>query len=101
MCTTAAGVNTIAVKYIISYHILDGSVHTIQEEKKNRAVLVVSSNEIGLEVNTDKIKYMFMSRDQDTGRNHNVNIDDKSFGRAEKFKYLGKPLTNQNSIQRN
>jgi len=47
-----------------------------------------------------KIKYMVMSRDQDAGRSHNVKIDDKSFGRVEQFKYLGNPLTNQNSIQK-
>jgi hypothetical protein len=41
-----------------------------------------------------------MSRDQDTGRSHNVNIDDKSFGSVEQFKYMGKPLTNQNYIQK-
>ena len=31
--------------------------------------------------------------------NHNIKIDNKSFERVEEFKYLGKPLTNKNSIQ--
>jgi hypothetical protein len=43
---------------------------------------------------------MVMSRDQDTGRSHNVKIDDKSFGRVEQFKYWGKTLTNQNSVKK-
>jgi len=40
-----------------------------------------------------------MSRDQNAGRSHNIKIDDNSFERVEQFRYLGKTLTNQNSIQ--
>ena len=42
---------------------------------------------------------MVLSRDQDLGRSHRVNIGNSSFERAEEFKYLGTTLTNQNSIQ--
>jgi hypothetical protein len=42
---------------------------------------------------------MVMSRDQNTGRSHNIKIDDDSFERVEDVEYLGKALTNQNSIQ--
>jgi len=59
----------------------------------------VASKESGREVSADKTKYMVMSRDQDAGRNHNMNIDNRSFERVEEFKYLGTTLTNQNSIQ--
>jgi len=52
--------------------------------------LVVASKEIGLEVNVEKSKYMVTSREQNAWRSHNV---------VEEFKYLGKTLTNQNSIQ--
>jgi len=41
--------------------------------------------------------YMVMSRDQNTGRSRNS--DNSFFERVEKFKYLEKILTNQNSIQ--
>ena len=41
-----------------------------------------------------------MSRDQERGRSHNAKIHDNSFGRVEQFKYLGKPPTNQHSIQK-
>src|SRR5215813_3735928 len=61
--------------------------------------LVAATNEIGLEVNADKTKYMIMSRDQNTGRGHNMEIDNSSIERVEEFKYLGTTLTNQNSIQ--
>ena len=39
-----------------------------------------------------------MSRDQNAGRIHSVKIDNSTFERLEKFKYLGTILTNQNSI---
>jgi hypothetical protein len=41
---------------------------------------------------------MVMSRNQNAGHNHNINIDNKSFERVEEFKYLGATLTNRNSI---
>ena len=60
--------------------------------------LVAATREIGLEVSTDKTKYMVMSRDQKAGRIHSVRIDNSTFKRVEGFKYLGTILTNQNSI---
>ena len=39
---------------------------------KNSEALVVGGKETGLEVNSDKTKYMVMSRDQNAGRSHNV-----------------------------
>jgi hypothetical protein len=47
--------------YADNVNILRGSVHTIKE---NAEALVVANKEIGLEVNSDKTKYMVMSRDQ-------------------------------------
>jgi len=83
-------------KYVSSKLILGGSVHTVKE---NAEVLIVASKEIGLEVNADKTKYMFMSRDQNAGQSHSMKIDNSPFEKVEEFKYLGKILTNQNSIQ--
>ena len=40
---------------------------------------VVASKENGLEVNADKTKYMVMSRDQNAGRNENIETDRSSF----------------------
>ena len=42
-------------KYV---NILGGSIHTV---KKNAEAVVVATEEIGLEVNADKTKYMVMS----------------------------------------
>ena len=82
--------------YANDVNILGGSVHTIKEKA---AALVVAGKEIGLEVNTDKTKYMVMSRDQNAGRSHNMKNDNSSFERVEEFKYLETTLTNQNSNQ--
>jgi hypothetical protein len=54
---------------------------------------------MGLEVNADKTKCIFMSRDQNGRRSHNVKFEGKSFERVEKFKYFETTVTNQNSIQ--
>jgi hypothetical protein len=33
---------------------------------------LVAMKEVGLGVNTEKIKYVFMSREQNAGQNHNI-----------------------------
>ena len=82
--------------YADDVNILCRSVHSI---KKKTEALVVASKEIGLEVNADKTKYMVMSQDQNAEQNQNLKTDNSSFERVKQFKYLGKPLMNQNSIQ--
>ena len=42
---------------------------------------------------------MVMSGDQNEGRSHSIKIDSSSFERVEHLRYMGKNLTNQNSIQ--
>jgi hypothetical protein len=81
--------------YADNVNILGGSVHTV----KNAEALVVATKEIGLEVNADKTKYKVMSRNRNAGRSQNLKIDNSSIERVEEFKYLGKTLTDQNSIQ--
>ena len=44
-------------------------------------------------------KYMVMSRDENPGRSHGINIGNSSFERVEEFIYFGTTVTNQNSIQ--
>jgi hypothetical protein len=69
-------------------YIMGGSARTI---KKN----TIATKETDLGINAYKTKYMFMSREQNAGRNHNIETDNKSFEMAEQFKYLGTTLTNQ------
>jgi len=66
--------------------------------KENTDASVLISNEIGLELNDKKTKYMITSQDQHAVQNHTIYIGNKSFERVEHFKYLGTSLTIQNSI---
>jgi len=82
--------------YADDVNIMGGSVHTVKE---NAEALIVTSKEIGLEINVDKTKYMVMSRNQNAGQNHSMKFDNSPFERVEEFKYLGITVTDQNSIQ--
>ena len=81
--------------YADDVNILGGSIHTV---RKNTEALSIASKEIGLEINAEKTKYMVMSRDQNAGRNGNIETGNKSFETVEHFQYLGTTLTNENSI---
>jgi hypothetical protein len=39
--------------------------------------LLSTSKEVGLEVNTEKTNHMSMSRNQNTGQNHNIKAADR------------------------
>jgi hypothetical protein len=55
--------------------------------KKNaEAVLDDASKEIGLEVNSEKTKYMFMSHHQIAGQSNYIRVANKSFEKVAKFK---------------
>jgi hypothetical protein len=56
--------------------------------KKNAEALLDASKEIGLEVNSEKTKYMFMSRHQTAGQSNYTRISNKSFEKVAEFKYL-------------
>ena len=75
--------------YADDVNILGGSVHTIKE---NTAVLVDASKEIRLEVNSDRTKYLVMSRDQNAGRSHSIQVDNSSSEMVEEFKIFGNKL---------
>jgi hypothetical protein len=60
--------------------ILGRGIHTL---KKNTGAGVFASKEMGLEVYADKTNCIFMSRDQNAGRSHNVKTDSKSFEKVE------------------
>jgi hypothetical protein len=66
--------------------------------KKNAETLLDASKEIGLEVNSEKTTYIFMSRHQTAGQSNYVRVANKSFEKVAKFKHLGTILTDQNCI---
>jgi hypothetical protein len=68
--------------YADDVNILEVSVRTVKE---NVQALLVTTKEIGLEVNSDKAKYMVMSRDRNAGRSHSVNTENSSIERVEDF----------------
>jgi hypothetical protein len=67
--------------------------------KKNTETLIDASKEVGLEINTEKTKYMLQFRHQNAGQNHDIKIANKCFENVEQFKYLLTTATNQNLIQ--
>jgi transcriptional regulator NrdR family protein len=68
--------------------------------KKNAEALLDASKETGLEVNSEKTKYMFMSRHRTAGQSNYIRLANKSFEEVAKFKYLGATLTDQNCIHK-
>jgi hypothetical protein len=69
-----------------SLRVFGGSPHALKE---NVEVLLVSSKEIVLELNADKIKYMLMSRDQTAERIHNIKIHNSYFERIGRVQIFG------------
>jgi hypothetical protein len=67
---------------------------------KKAEALLDAGKEIGLEVNVEKTKYLFMSRHQTTGQNHYIKAANKSFENMAELKYLGMTLTTQNCIHK-
>jgi hypothetical protein len=66
--------------------------------KKNTQTLIDAGKEVGLEVNTEKTKYMLPSRHQDAGQNHDIKIANRCFENVAQFRYLGMTISNQNLI---
>jgi hypothetical protein len=65
--------------------LLGDSVNTI---KKKSETLLEAIRDIGLETNTEKTKYMIMSRHTNSKQNQNVRKGNESFEKVAKFKYL-------------
>jgi L-lysine 2,3-aminomutase len=55
-----------------------------------------ASKDIGLEVNTEKTKYMLLSHHQ----NQDMKIGNRCFENVAELRYLGTTITNQNLIQK-
>jgi len=58
------------------------------------------SKKVGLVVKVQKIKYMMMSCQQDTGQNNKIKTANKLVENVARLKYLGNALTNQNYVDK-
>jgi site-specific DNA-adenine methylase len=63
-------------------NILLDNIETI---KINTQTLIDAIKMIGLEVNTEKTKYMSLSRHQNAGRNHDIKIGNRWFENVAQF----------------
>jgi hypothetical protein len=50
--------------------------------KKNTHTLIAAIREVGLEANTEKTKYMLLSRHRNAGKNHDIKIGNRWFGKC-------------------
>jgi len=60
--------------------------------------LVKACEEIGLQINIDKTKYMITSRNTGNEGNKNIIIRDEVIEKVNKFKYLGAYVTSKNEV---
>jgi sorting nexin-29 len=67
--------------------------------KKTQKLLLDASQDVGLEVNPEKTKYLLMSCSQRIGQKYTIKIANRSFEDVAKFKYLRTTLTDQNCVQ--
>ena len=67
----------------------------LQIIRENAEIFIKTSKDIGLEVNSDKTKYMITSRQHNILQNQNIVMENLSFENVEKFKYLGIIVTIQ------
>jgi hypothetical protein len=77
-------------------NLLGDNINTIKKDTKS---LIDASKEVGLEVNTEKTKYISLSRHQNAGQNHDTKIANRSFENVVRFRYLGTAATNRNLFQ--
>jgi hypothetical protein len=68
---------------------LGDSINTIKENVES---VLEANRDLGLEINSEKTKYMIMSHHPYLGQNQNIRIANESFESVTTFKYLGTTL---------
>ena len=82
--------------YADDVNMLGENLQTVSE---NTEIFIKACKDIGLEVNSEKTKYMMTSSHRNVVQNQNTVIGNLSFENVEKFKYLGVTVTNTNDIR--
>jgi hypothetical protein len=67
--------------------------------QKNTQTLIDARNEVGLEVNTEKTKYLLLFRHQNAVQSHDIKIANRCLENVEQLRYLGMTAINENLIQ--
>jgi hypothetical protein len=75
--------------------IVSENIDTIQ---KNTKALLDASNEVNLQVNPEKTKYILVSRCKTAGQRQSIKIANRPSEDVAKFKYLETTLTDQNCV---
>jgi hypothetical protein len=83
--------------YADDENLLEDNIVTI---KKNTETLLDASNDVGLEVNAEKNKYLLMSDHQNSGQNHNIKITNGSFANVAQVQIFVNESNDQNLVQR-
>jgi hypothetical protein len=76
-------------------NLLGGNINTI---KKKSEALTDACKEVGLGINSEKIKYILMSRHQNARKYYNIKISNRFFESMAKFIYLRPTVTDQRLI---
>jgi hypothetical protein len=77
-------------------NLLGDNIDTIN---KNAETSTDASKEVGLDINTEKTKYMLLSHHQNASKNWDIKIPNRSFENVSQLKYLGMTVKNENLIQ--
>jgi hypothetical protein len=77
-------------------NLLGDNIDTI---KKNTETLIDASEEVGLEINVEKTKYMMLAHYRNADQHPDIKMANRSFESVSQFKYLVRTLINQNLIQ--
>jgi hypothetical protein len=72
--------------YADDVNVVGENIDTI---KKNTEALLDASNEVDVEVNPEKTKYILIPRNKKTGQKLSIKIANRFFEDVAKFKYLG------------
>jgi hypothetical protein len=73
--------------------IYDSTGYNTDTIKKNTGTVIDASKEVGLEVNTEKTKYMLLSRHQNADQSHDMKVANTAFENMAQLRYFGTTRT--------